>query len=267
MTPEKKAKIYHALKIALVIIVGLGVLNIIAGDGRGYGEKDKQVNTITFSGHGEVQAVPDIANVDFTIRKEASTVKAAQDNVAGVEKNVLEALKADGILDKDIKTVSASFNPKYEYKYTKQDTSLCTQYGCPPIPGKNVIVGYEAYESITIKIRNTDDTGKIIQDLGKLGVTDLNGPNFSVDNEDALKVAARQKAITDAKVKAKELARELGVRLVKITSFSEGGNYPVPMYDRAMTNSVMGAAASPKLALPTGENTISSDVTVTYEIK
>jgi len=267
MPPEKKAKIKKVFKIVLIVLVVLCVIDVCVGGRHGYKYGDNsQVNTITFSGHGEVQAIPDIANVDFTIRKEASTVKVAQDNVAKVEKDVLASLKANGIADKDIKTTSASFNPKYEYKYTKVDTTLCTQYGCPPTPGKNVIVGYEAYESITIKIRNTDSTGKVIQDLGTLGVTDLNGPNFAVDNEDGLKVIARKEAIDDAKTKAQSLAKDLGVRLGKITSFSEGNNYPVPMYAKnAMMDSVSSGAAP--AVIPKGENTISSDVSITYELK
>ena len=167
-------------------------------------------------------------------------------------------MNTNKISAQDIKTVNASFNPKYEYK-----TIGCSQYNCP---GNNVIVGYEAYESISLKIRNTDDTGKIMQDLGTLGVTELSGPNFTVDNEDGLKVTARKSAIDDAKNKAKVLAKDLGIRLGKMTSFNEGGNYPVPMYAKsAMMDSAVGASAP--ASLPVGENTISSDVTITYEIR
>ena len=45
--------------------------------------------TISFSGHGEVQAPPDIANVSFTIVKDSKTVSEAQAGVATVEKSAL----------------------------------------------------------------------------------------------------------------------------------------------------------------------------------
>ncbi len=45
--------------------------------------------TISFSGHGEVTAVPDIANVSFTILKDSKTVADAQAGVATVEKSAL----------------------------------------------------------------------------------------------------------------------------------------------------------------------------------
>ena len=51
----------------------------------------------------------------------------------------------------------------------------------------------------------------------------------------------------------------------KITSFNENGNYPIPMYaGKAMMDSVTVSAPA---QLPVGENLITSDVTITYEIK
>ena len=263
ISPEKKLRIYRGIRIAiLAFLVAIGV-SILTESVRN--ENNRPENVISFSGHGEVTAVPDIASVNFTIRKEAKTVKDAQANVAVVEKKVLDFLKTNKIEDKDIKTTNASFNPKYEYVYGKV---ICTTYGCPPNPGKNVITGYEAYENITVKIRNTDDAGKIIEGLGSLGVSELNGPNFTIDKEDALKAEARKQAIDNAKEKAESLAKDLGIHLGKITSFSENGNYPMPMYDRAVgiSSSKMMTATAPA-ELPTGENLITSDVTITYEIR
>lgn len=265
MTPEQKERLYKGIKIGVIAFLIAIVLGSVFGDGHRSDYDNKVENTITFSGHGEVTAVPDIANVSFSIRKEAKTVKIAQAEVTKVEKSVLEMLKANNVDDKDIKATSASFNPKYDYVYEKQ-VSVCNQYGCPPNPGKNVITGYEAYENITLKIRNADDTGKIIEALGALGVSELNGPNFAVDKEDELKIEARKKAIVDAKEKAKSLAKDLGVRLGDITSFSESNNYPVPMYAKGMMNDMAVSSTAPAV-IPKGENTISSDVSITYELK
>jgi len=102
--------------------------------------------------------------------------------------------------------------------------------------------------------------------LAHWAFSDLNGPNFAIDNEDSLKDSARKLAIDEAKLKAKNLAKDLGIRLGKITSFSENGNYPVPMYAKTMTSDTAVGASAPA-QLPVGENIISSDVTITYEIK
>jgi uncharacterized protein YggE len=266
LSSEQKVKLYRAIKIALIAFLVAFAVNILFECTSDRRDNNKQENTITFSGHGEVTAVPDIANVYFTINQEAKTVKEAQTLVARIEKKSLESLKANNVLEKDIKTTNASFNPKYEYVYDTKAAVSCTQYNCPPRPGKSVITGYEASESITVKVRNTDDVGKIMQDLGTLNVSNLSGPNFAIDDEDGLKAQARKKAIDDAKEKAKVLAKDLGIHLGKITSFSESGNYPMPMYSaKAMMDSASGSSAPAEI--PKGENTISSDVSITYEIK
>lgn len=226
-----------------------------------------EANTITLGGHGEVSAIPDIANIYFTIQKEGKTVKEAQDAVALIEKSALDFLKNNGVAEKDIKTSNSSFNPKYQYVYDAKSLMPCNEFGCPPRPGKNVISGYEASESITVKIRKVDDVGAVMQGLGTTGVSDLNGPNFAIDNEDSLKAEARKKAIDDAREKAKVLAKDLGVTLGRIANFSESGNYYPIMYGKAeMMDSAVSSAPAPAV-IPKGENTISSDVTITYEIR
>ena len=252
------------IRVATVFIALLSLLALSAifGSMRGMGRgefKDNQ-NVITVTGHGEVKAVPDIATFSLTIRGEAKTVKEADAKVAIIEKKVLDFLKTSNVADKDIKTESVSFNPKYENK----NVMPCTQFGCPT--SNPVITGYESYENITVKVRNTDDAGTIKQGLGAIGVENLYGPNFAIDDEDTLKADARKQAILDAKEKAKVLSRDLGVRLGKITSFNESGNYPMPMMYMKTMDSVAGEVSAPA-ELPKGENTISSDVTITYEIR
>ena len=232
--------------------------------------------TISFSGHGEVTAVPDIANIYFTITKDGATVKEAQAGVAEIEKKALDLLKAKGIADKDIKTANASFYPKYEYRKAicppipigagadGITTNQISPYYCPS--GKQTLVGYTASESITVKIRNTDSVGDIMQGIGATGVSNLSGPNFAIDKEDSLKAQARKIAIDDAKQKAEVLAKDLGVRLGKIAGFSESGNYPI-MYSTFATMGLEEAQKSAPAVIPKGENTISSDVTISYEIK
>ncbi len=264
---ENKKRIYKVVSILGIILCfyfGVKFLSEL----RSYNMMGSNgANIITVTGEGEVSAVPDIAGVNFTIRKEAKTVKEAQDAVAEIEKKALEFIRSKNVQDKDIKVVNASFNPKYEYRYDYKTLYPCSGYNCPA--GKNIIVGYEAYESINLKIRNTDSVGEVMQGIGALGVEELSGPNFMIDDEDGLKAEARKEAIVDAKAKAKVLAKDLGVKLVRIVNFSEDGGYPYPMmYAKAeMAMDSAGGVSSAPAELPKGENTIYSNVTVTYEIR
>ena len=271
---EIKNKLFKVIVVLLIILSVYFVVKIFSEIKKGslLGESS-QPATISFSGHGEVNAVPDIASVYFTISKDAKTAKDAQASVAVVEKKALDFLKSKDIADKDIKTSNASVYPKYEYKQAvcpqpvsigAPDGVVSPSYYCPS--GKQVLTGYTASESITVKIRKVDDAGIVMQGLGEAGVSDLSGPNFTIDKEDALKAEARKLAIKDAKDKAKILAKDLNVSLVKITSFYENSNgYPM-MYASAMEKAIDSRTPAPA-ELPKGENTISSDVTITYEIR
>jgi len=191
---QEYKKHLHLAVLTLLIILSLLFAMQFLSELRSYGMMGSGgSNTITLSGYGEVQAVPDIANVYFTISKEAKTIKEAQAMVANIEKDTLDFLKNNNVNDKDVKTENFSFNPKYKYKY---DAILvpCSNFNCPPRTGKNVLVGYEAQERITVKVRNTDDVGLIMQGLGNLGITNLKGPNFAIDDEDGLKIEARKKS-------------------------------------------------------------------------
>jgi uncharacterized protein YggE len=250
-------KIYKGLKALAAILI------ILAGIKFTFGNINNYPNTMSFTGSAEVKAVPDIATIYFTIRQEAPTVKEAQEKVAEIEKSVLAFLAENEIDEKDIKTEISSFNPKYEYKY---GASACYNGFCPP-SGKSVIIGYEAYESINLKIRNTDNVGKIMEGLGSLKVSELNGPNFTVDNEDELKEQARREAIVDAKKEAKILSKDLGIRLGKIISFSDSEDAMNPMYFKSDMAMEATSSIRPVLEVPKGENIISSQVIITYKIR
>ncbi len=262
---KEKKNVYQAVGLFLLILSVFFVIKIVHEFRGERNFKGGDMSIITITGHGEVQAVPDIANVYFSITKEAKTAKEAQDAVAKVEADALSSLKENKVELKDIKTENVSLNPKYEWQSETGTRFPCNQWGGCNY-GKSVIIGYEATESITVKVRVVDTAGKIIQDLGTVGVSSLSGPSFSIDDEEGLKMDARKEAIDNAKEKAQSLAKDLGVKLGKITSYTEGGSY-YPMYSKVESMNVAGDAVSAPAELPKGENTISSDVTITYEIR
>lgn len=249
--------LFLTLFLAIKFLAELKSYNMMGSNG---------ANTITLSGHGEVQAVPDIASISFTIEASEASQVLSSEKVNTKTKGALDFIKSSGVDEKDIKTDSYSSYPKYSYP------QICTTYysggTTPPCrSGEQKIIGYTVSQNITVKVRKVDDASKIIDGINKIGVTNMYGPNFTIDNEDGLKAEARKKAIDNAREKAKSLAKDLGVRLGRISSFSESGNYPIMYAESDMAMKVGNAAPSTPSQLPKGENTISSDVTISYEIK
>jgi len=232
------------------------------------------VNTMSFDGTGDVSAVPNLATISFTLLGDATNMKDAQTKVTTKETAVLAFLNQSGITKSDIKTEDYSSYPQYQYQnavcpptpiqpMSGGATSSIAVY-CPP--SKQVLTGYETSENISVQVHDLTKAGDIVAGIGAVGVSNISGPNYSIENQDALQEQARKLAITNAETKAQTLAKDLGINLVRIVNFSENNGSPV-MY-KAMNVAVpsaSGATASP--TLPTGENKITSNVTITYEIR
>ncbi len=210
-------------------------------------------NTVSFSGEGKVLAKPDVAVVDFSIVTEAATSKAAQDANSEKSNKVTDFLKKQKIEDKDIKTTSYNIYPQYEYP----------RYG----GGVPKIKGYQVSQTIEIKVRDLESVSSILDGIVTAGANQVGNLNFKIDDPEKLKAEARAKAIADAKKKAGELKDQVGIRLGKIVNFSEGvAGYPVPMYESAMLSKGVGVGGGGP-SVPSGENEITVDVIITYQIK
>jgi len=219
-------------------------------------------NTISVSGEGEVFAVPDIATFSVTVLQRADTVEPAQTAATEKANAIIAYLRGEGIDEKDIKTVDYSVHPRYEYQ-----NAVCREGFCPP--GEQVLAGYEVSQTLTVKVRDTAEAGGILSGVGSLGASSVSGLSFTIDEEDDLKSEARGMAIDEAEDKARELARQLGVRLIRIVGFSEDGSQPYYAYGRGGVESftALDAIKAPAPELPVGENKIISYVTITYEIR
>lgn len=217
--------------------------------------------TITVSGTGEASAVPDIATISFTIREVAKTVPDAQKQVEAKAKPALDALSKIGVASKDIKTLSYTVNPKYEYTTCGINVPYCQQ--------KQIITGYEVTQTTQVKIRKIDSAGEAIAIIGENKISEMTGPTFEVDDIETIKAQAKENAIKDARAKASKTASSLGVDLGRITGFNEDRGYnPQPMLMRAEAASFgMAKDALQTVTVPQGETVLKSNVSITYELK
>lgn len=232
-------------------------------------------NAITVSGKSEMMIKPDVTVLTITIDESANTIEEAQSKAATKEKRAIAFVKEKGIKDGDIKTTYYYTSTKYESVSTPcaapKMPSMSTSYVAYPCGSKTIEAGYQTTETVEFRIRDItahpEKAGELIAGLGSMGVKPSN-PVSTVDKPEVYKQQVRAEAIAKAKKEAEVLAKNLGVKLVRITSFSEngGGGYPMPMYDRAV--SAMGAsekAVAPEL--PVGTDKISSEVSITYQIR
>ena len=209
-----------------------------------------QQTGIWVSGTGEVTATPDVAILTLGVQAQETTVKAAQSEAASAMAEVVNALKANGVADKDIQTQWYSISP-----VTKWDDKTNEQ----------ITTGYSVSNMVIVKIRDTSKAGTIIDAVTEAGgdLTRINGINFTVDNPTAYYNQAREKAMQDAAAKAQQMASLAGVNLGKAIYISESGGYipgPYPLRDYA-------AGASASTPISPGELNITISVSVGYSIE
>ncbi len=203
--------------------------------------------------------VPNIATFSFSVSQEAKVVSDAQSTVTTKTNAILKGLKDLGIEDKDIKTSEYSVYPKYTYQ-----SYPCSNINCPP--SGQVADGYTVSESINVKVRKTEDAGKALAVAGDNGATNISSLQLTLDDPNAPQDSARLAAIDNARTKADALAKHLGVKIVRVVSFSDNGQ-GYPIYPMAYDVKAMGTSGSVAPSIPVGENKTTANVTVTYEIR
>jgi len=256
LIPPRQSLPQMALVVAAVLVLFLAILSVSEivtvvnkiKEGRYIGQSTQYKNTISISGQGKVLAKPDIGQVDLTVLSDAKTVATAQtDNTAKMNK-ITQAMKDFGIKDEDLQTANYSIYPQYQYT-----------------AGKNIIIGYEVAQTLRVKIRNLDKIGDVLGQAATLGANQVGSLTFTFDDVEGIRSQARQKAIDQAKQKAEDLAKTLGVALGKVTSFSESSNGgPIPYYAPQGMGIGGGGGGAPDIQ--TGQNEVTVDVTISYEI-
>lgn len=232
--------------VLIIVLIGYFMVSI---DEKCRVAEDK---TITVTGDGYVYATPDIGLVDMSVMTQDKDVSKATDENSQKMNKIIEYVKGAGVEAKDIKTLGFNISPVYSWE---QKT------------GKRNLDGYEVNQTLEVKIRDLSKVGDIISNATSLGANDVSSLSFTVDDDNAVKEQAKSLAIKDAREKAKTLEKELGINLGKIINFSEG-TYPSPIYSSYGAGSAeMKTMSSITPTIETGQNKITSTVTITYSIR
>ncbi len=248
-----KKGIIVAIGIALVLVtVGVvGCENYFGSEETGLAKNisSQQNIGIWVTGVGEVTVVPDVAVLSLGVEAQAKTVTEAQQQATGAMNAIMSVLDSHGVDEKDIKTQQYSIQPVREWRDD--------QY---------ILVGYRVTNTVTVKVRDIDDTGSIIDDAVVAGgdYTIINSISFTVDEPEEYYEDVRAKAMADAKDKAEQLAELGGVKLGKPMYIAEYSGYAsVVVYD--------GLREADGVVVPTtdispGETEIQMTVQVVYSI-
>ena len=176
---------------------------------------------IWVTGEGSVSLEPDLALISIGVETRAASVAEARNEAANAMAAIVAAVKAHRLTDRDIQTRSFNIWPQYEYPEVIED-GVRTH--------KQTLVGYMVSNSASIKVRDLDAVGDIIDDVADAGgdATRINGISFTVEDPKPFTVQLREEAVQDALAKARHFADLTGVAVGRLVFISEsGGGRPI----------------------------------------
>lgn len=236
--------------LALVCLSIIGALTAQAWktwrEANATGFSELAAPTISVSATGEAAAVPDLATIDLGVRVTASSANVAQDQNTEKMNALIAAIQNLGIEEADMQTSSYSVDAQYNYNVSPA-----------------VITGYQASQTLTVKIRDNAKVGTVIETAGNNGANDVGSLYYEFEDDTAILAEARDEAIADARDQAEVIARAMGARLGAVVSYSEysGGDD----YYRSFANEMLADAGSAP-DIQVGENEVELTVSMTYAI-
>lgn len=222
---------------------------------------------LSVTAEGRSYRAPDIANFSAGVVTQADTAGEAIAANSRKMNEVVAALRRAGIAERDVQTSAITLQPRYsnpdlEAQMRARETR--EPYIPPPKPAGPTIIGYEARNTVQVRVRRLGEMGRIIDTLVAQGANEVNGPSFALDEPRTALDEARTEAMTDARRRAQLYAQAAGMRVVRILSITEGGGY-YPVQEMAMARSAMAPPAAPTPVAP-GELTLSVSISVQFEL-
>ena len=214
-------------------------------------EIDASGPVLELSIYESVSAEPDMVTIGAGVSTEARTAtEALRANSAEMIK-VIDQLKKLGLPERDIQTTGINLNAMYDYDQQAR---------------RQVFRGYQASNRVSVKLRQIEETGRVLDALVAAGATDLNGPNFGLENDEPAKDAARKRALERAKARAEDYARQLGYASARVLAISESMSGASPMPERMMMRASADMVAAAPPPVQPGMVSTGISITIQYEL-
>lgn len=162
--------------------------------------------TITVTGEARVAAAPDMARLSLGATGRGADPITAMNHTSAVLDVVIARLQSMGLEPRDIQTSSAQLNRRARWDRDKE---------------QEVFLGYEANNSLTIRVRDLSQLGGVLGAVLEDGANSLSNLTWAVQDPAPLEDKARREAVQDAMAKAALYAEAAGVELGQVLMISD----------------------------------------------
>lgn len=161
-----------------------------------YAELNRQdpSRVMTVNGNASLSVAPDTVSLQLEVMTETELLNQAQQENANKMNQVIQALIQAGIPRENIQTSAYNINARYDY-----------------VDGKQVFRGYQVTNTITVKMKNIDQAGRMIDLSVKKGVNRVANIQFSIERQQEYYQRALSDALKNALEKGQTIAETLNV--------------------------------------------------------
>jgi uncharacterized protein YggE len=212
-----------------------------------YAPPAANVRTLSVTGEGKVSVTPDIAVMYLSIVTREPSVNTAWDDNNARTEAAITAIQGQGVKAADIRS---DFNLYQQEKYD-------------PYGQATGEITYIVTHTLTVIVRDLTKVGGVLGAAQGAGVNSVGGITFTLEDSEPAISQARALAVANARTRAEEIAKSLGVKVGKVLTVNEyGGSVPMPM-DKL--NAFGGGGSSVPIQVGTWE--VSMTIGVVFEIE
>lgn len=167
---------------------------------------------ISIQGQGQVTAEPDYCELDLGIQVLREKPVQGKKDTDQILKDLQEVFQRFGIDEDDVEMSRIYVRPRFKVDRATNERN---------------VVGYEVGRSVSVKVRDLNRVSELIEASLAAGVNERCTIHWKSSQEDEFTEKAIDKAVEDAKKRARRLAEQFGARLGKIYSIRHGEGAPI----------------------------------------
>jgi uncharacterized protein len=230
----------------------LSTASTAAADTVGTADTATSPATLTVEGDGQANVVPDLANLNVSVNRSATTSRAALSAANARTDLITRAIRALGVPSSGIQTQSVNVSN--------------TSHKVGPKDKRHLIRRFTATESLSVTSAATL-AGPVIDAATHNGASSVNGPSFSFSNPAAGQIAANTAALANAQQQANAAAAALGYTVTGVQSVNLNPQSGVvtPGASSSASASAPTRATTPTTVHP-GVQQVDAEVEVVYTI-
>ncbi|ENN84372.1 hypothetical protein RHSP_23327 [Rhizobium freirei PRF 81] len=241
------------MKRISMIAVAIATLSVtLAASVRAEQKIAEGAGLIRVVGEGQVLRSPDLAVLRLTVLRQAAEASEAVATSTEATRNLIASLVSSGIARDDMQSADFQISPRFDFT-AKPD-------GTPP---SSAITGYDARNTLMVRIRKVSEVGNVLDVALKSGVNEGGSVEFMVDDVAGAVDEARKIAVTAAGKSARSVAQASGLRLGPIIAIEDQPAATVFPYASTEAR-LRSASTNGGVPIVSGMNVITTRVAVSY---